>query len=91
MQKHVIKIGLMVILATFIFISAGIQPLLVASFTADLVEAAKGPPMKGADTARMVLVLDASGSMWGQIDGRDRIISPITYPLRAQTSVRAVM
>ncbi len=34
---------------------------------------AKGPAMKNADTARMVLVLDASGSMWGQIDGKAKI------------------
>ena len=35
--------------------------------------AAKHPAMKGKDTARMVLVLDASGSMWGQIEGRAKI------------------
>ena len=62
MQKHVINIGLMVILAIFIFILAGSGPLLAASFTD-----------KGADTARIVLVLDASGSMWGQIDGKAKI------------------
>ena len=35
--------------------------------------AAKGPAMKGTETARMVLVLDGSGSMWGQIDGKAKI------------------
>ncbi len=34
---------------------------------------ATGPAVKNADTARMVLVLDASGSMWGQIDGKSKI------------------
>ncbi|MDB4304032.1 VWA domain-containing protein, partial [Desulfosarcina sp.] len=35
--------------------------------------AAKDPAMKGTETARMVLVLDGSGSMWGQIDGKAKI------------------
>jgi len=34
---------------------------------------ATGPAVKNGDTARMVLVLDASGSMWGQIDGKAKI------------------
>ena len=147
MKENVIKIGLMLILSNFFFISAGPEPLLAASFTADMVEShkgkaktrdfehdqqigsvdismleggvqvrverpdgagmvptawseataaasvaansqtsaapqksseadassAKGPAMKNADTGRMVLVLDASGSMWGQIDGKAKI------------------
>ena len=147
MTKNVIKIGLMLILSNFFFILAGTEPLLAASFTADMVEihkgkaktrhlepdrqiasvdismleggvqargeqpdgagtippawseataaasvaansqtsaapqksseadapSATGPAMKNADTARMVLVLDASGSMWGQIDGKAKI------------------
>ena len=34
---------------------------------------ATGPAVKNGNTARMVLVLDASGSMWGQIDGKAKI------------------
>jgi len=34
---------------------------------------ATGPAVKNANAARMVLVLDASGSMWGQIDGKAKI------------------
>jgi Ca-activated chloride channel family protein len=73
MKKHVINIGLMVILATFIFISAGSGPLLAASQKSSktATPAAEGPA--ATDTARMVLVLDASGSMWGQIDGKAKI------------------
>jgi len=104
MQKHVINIGLIVILATFIFILAGSGPLFGASFTADIIPpawtkamaavsaaattqtsaapkkssktatpAAKDPAMKRTVAARIVLVLDASGSMWGQIDGKAKI------------------
>jgi len=32
-----------------------------------------GPPAKAADQAQVMIVLDASGSMWGQIDGRPKI------------------
>ena len=42
MQKKVIKIGLMLILSNFFFILAGTEPLLAASFTADMVEIHKG-------------------------------------------------
>ena len=86
MQKHVIKIGLIIILATSIFILTGFGLLLAASFIADMVAATTQtgaapqkssktatPAAKGTDTARMVLVLDASGSMWGQIDGKAKI------------------
>ncbi len=86
MQKHVINIGLIVILATFIFISAGSWPLLATSFTTDMIAATTQtsaapqkssktatPAAKGTDPARMVLVLDASSSMWGQIDGKAKI------------------
>ena len=104
MQKHVINIGLIVILATFIFILAGSGPLFGASFTADIIPpawtkamaavsaatttqtsaapkkssktatpAAKDPAMKRTVAARIVFVLDASGSMWGQIDGKAKI------------------
>lgn len=59
MQKQFIIIGLIVILATGIFPMAISWPLLGAAFA--------------AETNRMVLVLDASGSMWGQIDGKAKI------------------
>ncbi len=36
-------------------------------------EAESSPPETGADAARTVLVLDASGSMWGQISGQAKI------------------
>ncbi|UCF82466.1 MAG: VWA domain-containing protein, partial [Desulfobacteraceae bacterium] len=73
MKKHVINIGLMVILAFFIFISPGSGPLLAApqKSSKTAIPAAKGPA--ATDTARMVLVLDASGSMWGQIEGKAKI------------------
>ena len=61
MQKHVINIGLIVIPAIFIFILAGSEPLLAAS--APQKSSNTATPAKGTDTARMVLVLDASGSM----------------------------
>jgi len=81
-QKHFINSGLMSILATAIFIFAGTGPLPPPSFSADMVETRKGkattPAVEGqaekdTDTARMVLVLDGSGSMWGQIDGKAKI------------------
>ena len=59
MQKQFIIIGLIVILATGIFPMAISWPLLDTAFA--------------AETNRMVLVLDASGSMWGQIDGKAKI------------------
>ena len=146
MKENGFKIMLMLILSNFFFVLAGTEPLLAASFTAEMMEihkgesrtwhfehdqmigsvditmlenggkarleqpekpgiippvrskataaasvaansqtsaapqkseadapSAKGPAVKNADTVRMVLVLDASGSMWGQIDGKTKI------------------
>jgi len=64
------------------FVAAGHQKSATAQAakdTAPVVQTAT-PPMvpkssaaKVTDAARMVLVLDASGSMWGQIDGKAKI------------------
>ena len=70
MQKHVINIGLIVILATCIFTLAVSWRLCAESFAAEKVETRRGE----TKTNRMVLVLDASGSMWGQIDGKAKIV-----------------
>jgi Ca-activated chloride channel family protein len=70
MQKQVIKIGVIVILATCIFTLAVSGPLFDISFAAEKVGTKQGE----TKTNRMVLVLDASGSMWGQIDGKAKIV-----------------
>ena len=49
--------------------------------------APKDPAM--TDTARMVLVLDASGSMWGRIGGKARTIQAIMSPLLGPTNAQA--
>jgi Ca-activated chloride channel family protein len=70
MQKHVVNLGLIVILVTCIFTLAVSGALLAESFAADKVKSQQD----AIKTNRMVLVLDASGSMWGQIDGKAKIV-----------------
>ena len=38
-----------------------------------VLAAAAPQPVRSAEGAKVILVLDASGSMWGQIDGRTKI------------------
>jgi hypothetical protein len=54
----------MVILATCVLLFAVSGPLLGASLAADTVETPEGTTKAN----RMVLVLDGSGSMWGQLE-----------------------
>jgi Ca-activated chloride channel family protein len=60
----------MVVLATCVSLLAGSGPLLGESLATDTVETQQGT----AKANRMVLVLDASGSMWGQLDGKAKIV-----------------
>lgn len=46
---------------------------LLETASANAASGAEGASTPDADEARMVLVLDASGSMWGQIEGKAKI------------------
>ena len=63
MSKHIINMMLVVILVNLVLIVMGSGPLFATNLTAE-----------GTNAARMVLVLDASGSMWGQIEGKAKIV-----------------
>ncbi len=65
MQNQGVKLQMAAFLAALLFFSVGLAQSRAASLEADMVETGQA--------TRMVLVLDASGSMWGQIDGKARI------------------
>ncbi|MFZ1983578.1 MAG: VWA domain-containing protein [Desulfatitalea sp.] len=73
MQKHVMHMALRAVCAAAVFLLATTAPFLTASFAADGAASREASSTKRKDKARLVLVLDASGSMWGQINGRAKI------------------